>query len=1017
MSFENPFRESRLNSSRNFRPEWDVPDLNREITKWLGTEIGRLCGRAEPDPGQMIAVLTGPPGYGKTHFFGRIEHLLGHEVFFVFVPAFEEGSAPLEHVVWHVVESLFRSPEGGHSPLEKALADLCRPELARYFAELPPTLAARHEPMGRRLDESSDAVLELVRQIKSLNPFLKLADSFVQVLPSHAGIVRALSLGWTPSPWQTTAKRWLQGEDIPDAERNALGLPEDAPSPLDVLRAIPPLFGNLRPMMICCDQIEAILAGKSDDRINQLSSDLMDLLQSVPVQIVLSCFQDQWDKFYKSAFSAFKSRVRQPKFLLDDMTPENAIQLVGNRMGSWPERPPGQPSTWPFNVASVVQVVKDETLTPRELIQLCARSLDEWNETSGGSEITLGNQRQRSPEPTAQFLQEWNREIELLRQSSERSADNLQEDRLYRGIFEALKLAQSAQRMREFGGVRIVDLRDRAIKATAPAKRPGAWVVLAGGPGQEAITVVVALTKIEASKNLGFYFKALFDASADPIAGALLIHPKRDLDLGAKTRSDYESRQKAGKLRLMPLEDYPLTYQATECLVSLLDRAGARELVINGVTLSPEDCRDLVIKTGVIDNLDLFKMLGQWRRSLSRVSTAPVSDTIETIVPEVPAAAKVASPQITPPETSRPSQPVRVTPPSSPRPDLSDWANKKLVGAVKKLQLQGQEVEPDGFEVGPTFARLKVRPVGKTNFKGVCNKAVDLRISLGLEVVPIVGSQAGCISIDIQRPDRAVVSLGDVLADAPEGLGGKPAFPVGQDVAGKSHWLNLADPSDCHLLVAGTTGSGKSEFLRAAIALLAARLTPDRIRFLLIDPKRVTFNLQRPSPYLRAPVAYDLDEALPLIETCMAEMDRRYQILEERKLSNVGELPPELLPRIVVIIDEFASFLEDKESKKVVTALLKRIGAMARAAGIHLILSTQRPDKDVVTPLLRENLPGRIALRVASKASSDLILGAPDAENLLGRGDLFWKRGGELLRLQSPFVTQAELEETLRCHA
>ncbi len=184
-----------------------------------------------------------------------------------------------------------------------------------------------------------------------------------------------------------------------------------------------------------------------------------------------------------------------------------------------------------------------------------------------------------------------------------------------------------------------------------------------------------------------------------------------------------------------------------------------------------------------------------------------------------------------------------------------------------------------------------------------------------------------------------------------------------------------------------------------------------------LDKPRVTFNLRGASPYLRAPIAYGLDEALPLIEGCMAEMDRRYQLLGERKLSNVSELPPDLLPRIVLVIDEFASFLEDKDSKKVVTALLKRIGAMARAAGIHLILSTQRPDKDVVTPLLRENLPGRIALRVASKAGSDLILGSPDAENLLGRGDLFWKKGGDLLRLQSPFVPQSELEQALRCGA
>jgi hypothetical protein len=614
---------------------------------------------------------------------------------------------------------------------------------------------------------------------------------------------------------------------------------------------------------------------------------------------------------------------------------------------------------------------------------------------------------------TTAFLQEWNRELAAIAKDPKRSASYLSQERLYLGVFEALKLAHSAQRLREFGGVRIVDLADNVIKGSPANRRPGARVTLAGRPGEPAQAVVVAVSTIEASRSFSPYFTALFNSSAEPEAGVVLIHPRRDLDLGPAARSTFEKAQKGGTLRFMPLEDYPLTAHATECLAALLDRAVAREFLINGVTLSPEDCRDLVIKTGVIDNLELFKMLGRWKRP-GAVAPAPTSVPVPAVVPATPPPASPA-PVVSASTAPTPSS---ATPPADSPGDaakLDQWAEKMLAGAVRKLNLLGAGVEADGYEIGPTFARLRVRPVGKTNFKGVCNKAVDLRISLGLEVVPIVGSQAGCISIDVQRPDRATVSIVAALVDPPAKLDGQPAFPVGVDVAGQSHWLNLADPSDCHILVAGTTGSGKSEFLRALIASLALRLDPGHLQFLLIDPKRVTFNLRRASPFLRAPVAYDLDEALPLIEGCMAEMDRRYRLLEERKLANVADLPADLLPRIVVVIDEFASFLEDKESKKVVTALLKRIGAMARAAGIHLVLSTQRPDKDVVTPLLRENLPGRIALRVASKAGSDLILGAPDAENLLGKGDLFWKRGGELLRLQSPYVPQEELERTLRC--
>jgi len=1019
MSFENPFRESRLNDSRDYRPEWDVPELNQVVTNWLVEEVRRLRGRKQPDPGQMIAVVTGPPGYGKTHLFGRVKHLIGHEVFFTFVPAFAQETPPLDHIRRHVVEALFEAPEGGHSPLEMALARTCRPAFAGYFADLPPTLAARHETMSRRLADSPEAVLEVVRQVKTAGPFLKLADSLIQVMKHDAGIVRALALGWAPAPSADFARRWLQGEDLPDADRQALGLGEEAPAPLDVLRAIPDLFGHDRPMMICCDQIEGVLQGKNAEAVNRLTTSLMDLLQALPAQIVLSCFFDSWQDGMKHVFGAFKMRVRQPLFRLDAMKPDQASKLIGNRMASWSGRNGDEYPTWPFTEPSIAQVAKEKAPTPRGLILACAPRFDGWIEGERQGEIDLSDGVKATVDRQAVFLQEWNQEIQRIRQDPKRSAEYLDEDRLYLGVFEALKLAHSAQRLREFGGVRIVDVRDQAVKATAPARRPGAHVTLAGLPGQEARTVVVALTKIEASRSLGHYFKALFTSSADPVAGAVLIHPKRDLDLGATTRAKFEAARKAGRLRLMPLEDYPLSYHSTECLAAMIDLANARMLVIDEVTLSAEDCRALVIKTGVIDNLDLFKMLGGWKRpeakagpSASATSSAGAGPSGgPTAPPPEPEPAKSA-------RTEPPEEPQ--TPPPDPKPAaavLDAWAEKKLAGAVKKLNLLGQGVERDGFEVGPTFARLRVRPVGKTNFKGVCNKAVDLRISLGLEVVPIVGSQAGCISIDVQRPDRAVVSLAEALEGPPKGLDGLPAFPVGSDVAGQAHWLNLADPSDCHLLVAGTTGSGKSEFLRATIAALAARLGPDRLQFLLIDPKRVTFNLPGASPYLRAPVAYGLDEALPLIEACMAEMDRRYRILEERKLSNISELPPELLPRIVLVIDEFASFLEDKESKKVVTALLKRIGAMARAAGIHLILSTQRPDKDVVTPLLRENLPGRIALRVASKAGSDLILGSPDAEHLLGRGDLFWKRGGELLRLQSPYVPQAELERTLRCQS
>ncbi len=1033
----NPFRESRLDQSENYRLEWDVPELNAVVSNWLVAEVRRLVGRTEPDPGQMIAVITGPPGYGKTHLFGRIEHQVGRDVFFVFVPAFEPETPPLDHIRRHVVAALFRKHADASSPLELALARLCGPAMATYFGDLPPTLAARHDSIRQRLGESPDAVLEVVRTVKTLPPFARLADSLVAVLPGDAGVVRALALGWAPAPWSDTARRWLQGQDLPEADLNAVGLSLDPPTAMDVLKAIPALLRHAQPMMICCDQIEGILqSDKRAELIGGLAQSLMDLLQNLPVQIVLSCFRDSWDsQFEGRGLNAFMMRVRKPLFGLESMKANQAIRLVAGRMASWPEHAPDKPLTWPFSEATIRQTVIDFAPTPRGLIQDCAARFDDWLEGDQTDEIApppaaAGGGAQEQDHSRA-FLAEWSSEIDDIKRSAERSVGQQEMDRLYRGVLEVLKLAHSAQRLREFGGVKIVDIQDKVIKASAPLKRPGCAVALAGAPGESAQTVIVALTTIESAQSFNAYLNALRTA-AEKAVGILLIHPRRDLVLGNNARIWLEQERKNGRLRLLALEDHPLTFQAIEALVALLIQAEDRQLILNGVTMTPEDCRDLVIKTGVIDNLDLFKLLGHAKKPPTKPAEAaasPASPTARAKSPSVPAdltgksggAAGPASPAPSVAVVAGKAAPQAGPPPPSVQPapppaggDHSAWAAEKLAQAVKKLKLLGQDVEPDGFEIGPTFARLRVIPLGKTNFQVVKNKAVDLRISLGLKVVPIVGSQAGCISIDIQRPDRATVSLAEALAKPPDGLHGTPAFAVGADVAGQIHWLNLAEPADCHLLVAGTTGSGKSEFLRAAVAALARRLGPDQIQFVLIDPKRVTFNLAAASPYFRAPVAHDGDEALPLIQQCMDEMDRRYAILEKHKLTNVADLASELVPRIVVVIDEFASFLEDKQSKKLVTALLKRIGAMARAAGIHLILATQRPDKDVITPVLRENLPGRIALQVTNKAGSELILGSPEAEHLLGKGDLFWKKGGELLRLQSPYVAQHELEAALR---
>jgi S-DNA-T family DNA segregation ATPase FtsK/SpoIIIE len=187
------------------------------------------------------------------------------------------------------------------------------------------------------------------------------------------------------------------------------------------------------------------------------------------------------------------------------------------------------------------------------------------------------------------------------------------------------------------------------------------------------------------------------------------------------------------------------------------------------------------------------------------------------------------------------------------------------------------------------------------------------------------------------------------------------------------------------------------------------------LQFILVDPKRVTFNFSGKSPYLLHPIAHTADEAMPLVQACFAETERRYKILQEKGLEHVGQLKgPDALSRIVLVLDEFADLMADPETRRELEGSLKRIGALARAAGIHLVLATQRPDKDVVTSLLKANLPTRICLKVDGERNSKIILDEEGGENLLGNGDLFWKHGGGMIRLQGAFVPKAELEKLLR---
>ncbi|HYT92178.1 MAG TPA: FtsK/SpoIIIE domain-containing protein [Gemmataceae bacterium] len=1014
--FNNPFSEGRLNTGTDFRPEWDVPELNRSISDNLAKLARAVKGRVQPDPGQMVQVLLGPPGYGKSHLFGRIGHHLDEEVLFVFVPAFEDISRPLQHIRSHVVESLFRERGGRPPVLHRALARLCQPSFIEYLSQFPPSLAARHQGLLQSLQSEPEAVLGMIQAVTSIVPFQRLAASIASRLPQVPfPVVNALALGW--SPLADVARRWLRGDFLPKEELARLGLPEDAgpASPLEVLKGIAPLLRYQTPVILCCDQVE--LTFKHPEGPRQISAELIEILHQLPnVVMVLSCLQTEWPKFLDKSVMAFRQRVAKA-LTLNDLTEAQGVELVARRMRTWDGRQPQHAPAWPFDEPSVITYVRDRTHNPRILIQRCGELFKEWLEGDRKKPIYLTPPTD-TLDPAKVFLQMWNAELETIAKNPAVAWSEYQEERLYRAVREMITLARDAGR--EIAGIRVRNVSEAALRQRGEMKRHALTVDLTVR-GQD-YRVLVPVTTVNNGRNFRFYFEDIEEALKGPVAGCLLVHRQTEFQRGGKSGDRFD--EMLGKqLRLFTLEESPASHQRLECLLRFLDRAAGQELQIDSTTLEYKDCQDYILKTAVLDSLDLLKLLGTWQKAVPAQQAAGAAQAqgqagpAAPVATTAPAAKPVSAPQAT------------ATVPTPPKANLetaglgaaehTGWAGEKLGVLVNKLKLWGLPVNPAGVEVGPSFARLKIEPAGsKTTFNKVRDKTTDLKIQLGLRVAPLIGSQPGYISVDVELPARQTVTLAETLARPRPGLDGRPAFPAGLDVAGQAFWIDLSDTSDCHLLVAGQTGSGKSEFLRAMVVAMARRFTPQQIQFVLIDPKQVSFNIgNQESPYLRFPVALSADKALPLLQWCLDETKKRYDLLAGQKKTNVGELEDaSLIPRILTVVDEFANLLEDKKTKALLTSLLKQIGSMSRAAGIHLVLATQRPDKDVVTPLLRDNLPGRVALQVKTEASSKLVIDSPEAAYLLGKGDLLWQRGGSLLRLQSPFVTQAEFEESLKAH-
>ena len=339
--------------------------------------------------------------------------------------------------------------------------------------------------------------------------------------------------------------------------------------------------------------------------------------------------------------------------------------------------------------------------------------------------------------------------------------------------------------------------------------------------------------------------------------------------------------------------------------------------------------------------------------------------------------------------------------------------SRRLTQALSDLGVEAHVVRA---VVGPRVTRYELRLGSGVKVGKVRNLQQDIAYALAATEIRILAPIPGKSAVGVEVPNTrpAKVTLGDVFLEYPEGNDWTLPVGLGKDISGRAVFFDLADMP--HLLVAGTTGSGKSVMLNALLTSLLLTTDPRQVKMVLIDPKRVELTHFARIPHLITPVVTDVKKAANALAWAVAEMERRYEVLEKtgaRSLEGYNARSEAQMPYVVLVIDELADLMMQAASK--VEDAVIRIAQKARAVGIHLVVATQRPSVDVITGMIKANVPSRIAFAVSSQVDSRVILDTVGAEALLGMGDMLFKPISALRpsRVQGAFISETEVERVV----
>lgn len=359
-------------------------------------------------------------------------------------------------------------------------------------------------------------------------------------------------------------------------------------------------------------------------------------------------------------------------------------------------------------------------------------------------------------------------------------------------------------------------------------------------------------------------------------------------------------------------------------------------------------------------------------------------------------------------------------------------ANSNII--KRTLANFGINVEMDEVSVGPSITRYALKPAEGVKLSRILGYQQDLALALAAHPIRIEAPIPGksLVGIEVPNSTKTTVGMGSLLGSPEFQNSEKPLMIcLGKGISGMSYFANLAKAP--HMLIAGATGSGKSVTIHAVITSLLYRNSPDNLKFIMVDPKRVELTLYNKIPHQLTPVITDAKKAILALKWAAKEMDRRYDVLQNVSLQNIEsyhknivepalkknrnnneEAPVETMPYIVIVIDELADIMQAYPRE--LEAGIVRLAQMSRAVGIHLILSTQRPSVNVITGLIKANIPTRLALQVASQIDSRTILDMAGAEKLLGAGDMLYLSGemSQPQRIQSAYISENELKSVVK---